>query len=804
MTTPSDYPIPALQMRRGALAQVQTYQAAQGEMVISTTTNEVFIGDGVTTGGRPPLLNTDTTGTITGMQIGPSTGSRVPYGVVPRANDMLITAVNTSNIYFGFVNAQGVEKTVGFDRNGQFHGPQGQLIYYAAGHGYGDLALNAGIGDDSVSGALNFSTGAGDSDIYMDETGIYLTTDGNGAYPTWVLNPDATTQFPFYKFPSAHGASGQVLVDDGSGNLTWQNQSGSGGGSLTTSTLYSPDLSQTAFINNQGHFQALQIVASEGTGATNGFSFYQDGSLDTGMFSAGDGDLSFYSNAQQVVNLNTTRFQFLKTVDFDNNQANNINQIQFNDETVQTTAFTGDLRISGTWLKNKDTGDIYISPQDGTTGIYFPSDSTSSANPVNIFNTNGGNVTVNSSGNVWTFGSNTNLTFPNTVAIASTVTSQMDILANEVIMLAAGQSQPTIRLTPGNSQINTGQFQLFDEGANTEQFNITNSAATFTPPVQANGGLTVGNGSTLTLPDGSIINGDSWTAASGGVVYLEDYSQTQAVVVTAADIELYAGSEEWLFDNQGVMSFISSGTTTLQLSLNNGLLAPDNTLPTDSNTMLVRPAQGAHLMFGMRNTSGVEKTTTISRSGNIYFYQGANFGSGGFTQYDISVLAGNSSDNSQEGGVVLATGQYSTNLYFDPANGLFIQTNGNGSAPTWQYAFDGSLSVPGAANNFNIDASNSIYSLNTNDTISFNSFSGHIIMNDTYNGYMYDFLCGGGFVWLSGSTNPNWTPASGSPSNSYNLASWVDMSFTGGEYVFTNLAGDRQYSVYAVRTRTNA
>lgn len=40
------------QLRRGSLAKVENYVPAQGELVFSTTTNQVFVGDGVTVGGH--------------------------------------------------------------------------------------------------------------------------------------------------------------------------------------------------------------------------------------------------------------------------------------------------------------------------------------------------------------------------------------------------------------------------------------------------------------------------------------------------------------------------------------------------------------------------------------------------------------------------------------------------------------------------------------------------------------------------------------------------------------------------------
>ena len=45
-----------------------------------------------------------------------------------------------------------------------------------------------------------------------------------------VLNADGSVSFPNYTFPANDGAANQVLVTNGSGILSWQDQSGTGGG----------------------------------------------------------------------------------------------------------------------------------------------------------------------------------------------------------------------------------------------------------------------------------------------------------------------------------------------------------------------------------------------------------------------------------------------------------------------------------------------------------------------------------------------------------------------------------------------
>jgi len=215
-----------------------------------------------------------------------------------------------------------------------------------------------------------------------------------------------------------------LYVGDGVTQGGIQVAGGGGGGYINTSTLYSGEA--TAFLNDQGHFQATQLLASEGTGATNGFSFYQDGSEDTGMFSAGDGNLSLYSNSQQVVNLNTTRFQFLKTVDFNNNQVNNVNQIQFNDETVQTTAYTGSSNPFNQSLNTTDSPTF----AGVVVGEGFPG--------------SGGGLSFNESGT--------------DTGIYSGEDGQLDIYANDTNILQIDESGLEVKKSDGYIKFNDGSY----------------------------------------------------------------------------------------------------------------------------------------------------------------------------------------------------------------------------------------------------------------------------------------------------------------------------------------------------------
>jgi hypothetical protein len=60
MTTPADFEIPALQLRRGTDTAIMAYQAAEGEPIYNVNTKEIRIGDGVTPGGTSVLGSSGT------------------------------------------------------------------------------------------------------------------------------------------------------------------------------------------------------------------------------------------------------------------------------------------------------------------------------------------------------------------------------------------------------------------------------------------------------------------------------------------------------------------------------------------------------------------------------------------------------------------------------------------------------------------------------------------------------------------------------------------------------------------------
>jgi hypothetical protein len=72
------------------------------------------------------------------------------------------------------------------------------------------------------NGQINLTNNTGTNYVWLDDYAVYIENGyGLPQGGHWQFNQDGTTQFPHYTFPSAGGTAGQVLVDDGTGNLAW-------------------------------------------------------------------------------------------------------------------------------------------------------------------------------------------------------------------------------------------------------------------------------------------------------------------------------------------------------------------------------------------------------------------------------------------------------------------------------------------------------------------------------------------------------------------------------------------------------
>ena len=136
---------------------------------------------------------------------------------------------------------------------------------------------------------------------------------------------------------------------------------------------------------------------------------------------------------------------------------------------------------------------------------------------------------------------------------------------------------------------------------------------------------------------------------------------------------------------------------------------------------------------------------------------------------------------------------------------VVVEVSDGNNARTWTFTTTGNIQIPSVqyTDFVNIDAAvSNVQTLGQNAYIEFSGFSGEILVNDLYDGYMYKILVGSGKAAVIGSTNSVWTTAA--PGVSVTIASYIKIEFTGGKYRFTNLAASRDYNFYTIKTRNVA
>jgi fibronectin-binding autotransporter adhesin len=176
--------------------------------------------------------------------------------------------------------------------------------------------LDIVVGDNGVGTPLTAPTTGTTDYLAVKNTGgsIYhmFGTDGSAQHSgsltvggTTTLNGILNINSADYNFKSTTN-----------GTTVWQVQNSSGTAIVNIDTtngrmgINNTAPTQALDVTGAGHFSSnLQVdgkfLAAEGSGTAGGYSFTNDGSQDTGMFSPSDGILDFYSNGQKTLEVNT-------------------------------------------------------------------------------------------------------------------------------------------------------------------------------------------------------------------------------------------------------------------------------------------------------------------------------------------------------------------------------------------------------------------------------------------------------------------------------------------------------------------
>ena len=148
-----------------------------------------------------------------------------------------VTASNVSTLYFGSTSTAITATTYSTNLAGLYGGSYAalptnaeQLIALFDNSGNVDFYLNPLTNSSTIyanfMGTASITVGnfqlAGNTITNTVNGPINLYTNGD----QWSFNTDGSTSFPNYTFPSGNGTAGQVLIDDGSGNLYWDTIAG--------------------------------------------------------------------------------------------------------------------------------------------------------------------------------------------------------------------------------------------------------------------------------------------------------------------------------------------------------------------------------------------------------------------------------------------------------------------------------------------------------------------------------------------------------------------------------------------------
>lgn len=226
------------------------------------------------------------TGTLTYGIFGSSTGNATSAG-----NGLMVGSYGTAS-----VTNVGTSGAIG----GLFNAASGSTNLALAANGGGDVYLGSSDADrpsNFTSGVLNLGTGnTNTTRMFNARISGTQTFVGSTSGTVGITAPATITSYSLV-LPNAQGSSGQVLKNDGSGNLSWQNDNNAGGtvtsvglsmpsgfsvtgspvtssGTLTVSTSLNGPLRGngsgfvTGNINLASEVTGTLPVANGGTGAT--------------------------------------------------------------------------------------------------------------------------------------------------------------------------------------------------------------------------------------------------------------------------------------------------------------------------------------------------------------------------------------------------------------------------------------------------------------------------------------------------------------------------------------------------------
>jgi hypothetical protein len=385
--------------------------------------------------------------------------------------------------------------------------------------------------------------------------------------------------------------------------------------------------SYTAELNNDGTFQANSFLAAEGAPneyGNAGYSFQNDGGFDTGMFSSGDGNVTFYANNTVIASFN-----------------NNLSGLNWTFDTPVT--FT-----------NGSNSGYTLPTADGTTGY--------------VLTTNGmGTVTWQASASSLSLKAGTGTGDTGTDATVNLLTDSFQIEGDSAAITTAltvtGTTNKAYTLEvaarlASTSQTGVAKFDNSTFGVDVYG-NVTVSAGGISNTQLANSTITV-NGTILTLGDTS----DTITAATPNALTNGTNIQTFSFDGSASGVQVSlttdlidvntisssagsgpvtlnaSGDHSYIFNTDGTVTFNSAYTFpstvaggagyVLTDAAGNGTLSwaqpasslsiPASGITGDTQSAVTLNLLTDQLSFAGDGTININETSSATVSGNIYTY----------------------------------------------------------------------------------------------------------------------------------------------------------------------------------------
>jgi hypothetical protein len=442
-----------LQLRRGSNTSRQATTFAAGEPVWTTDTNKLFIGDGVTPGG----IAVDTTGsfsytltTATSSAVG---GVKIGSGITITADGTISAATGDSNTFsnitvtntatIGILNAPSTSTT---HHIGALNVSQsGPYTYLSSDTGYIRVNENTQLALDGtfvLNGILYVETISANTPGNLVTVAGTLKANQTATFASTVIFNTATNYIQSYNsgglwstnLQAAHG----IGLNPGSGIVSITGANG-----IEVDRIQNND---AGFITIADRVKMVGNAIDFSTQTSIGQVFDNPATLQ--MEAAGrinitsPGGLKLDTNSTAGLAGSKLGVNYIEPVNTTTVNISNTLQVatlKFGDGTTMTTASTGsgaastgDIGFSGNWIRNTGTGAILVSPQDGVTGVYLPSDTDADTAAVQLFNTDTtGTVTITagSTPKTWTFSHDGSITKPNGIKEITTATTGVSTTA---------------------------------------------------------------------------------------------------------------------------------------------------------------------------------------------------------------------------------------------------------------------------------------------------------------------------------------------------------------------------------------